>query len=62
MAKKGEQDKDLMREYSADYKYVGTYPLRPGVELYLLVRKDLAEEGAKEIYEIGDEIKVNKMR
>ncbi len=56
VAKKDEQDEDIIREYSADYKYAGTYPLRPGVELYLLVRRDLADEGAKEIYEINDKI------
>jgi len=49
-AQKGE----LNQRYGAHFKYVGTYPLRPGVELYLLVRKDLAEAGAKEIYRIGE--------
>ena len=51
VAKKGEQDADILREYSAHYKYVGTYPLRPGVDLYLLVRRDLADPDAKEISE-----------
>lgn len=49
VAKKGEQDEDILREYSAHYKYVGTYPLRPGVDLYLLVRNDLADPGARDI-------------
>ena len=49
-AQKGE----LVKRYAAHYKYAGTYPLRPGVELYLLVRKDLADEGAKDIYLIGE--------
>ncbi len=49
------QKDQLNERYGAHYKYVGTYPLRPGVELYLLVRRDLAEPGAKEIYKIGDE-------
>ncbi len=40
---------ELNKRYGAHYKYVGTYPLRPGVELFLLVRKDLAEADAKEI-------------
>ncbi len=40
---------ELNKRYGANYKYVGTYPLRPGVELFLLVRKDLAEADAKEI-------------
>lgn len=52
VAKKGDQDDAIMREYSSRYKYVGTYPLRPGVDLYLLVRRDLADSGAKEIYQI----------
>ena len=50
MAQKGE----LTRRYGAHYKYVGTYPLRPGVDLILLVRKDLADSDAKEIYTIGN--------
>ncbi len=41
---------ELNKRYGANYKYVGTYPLRPGVELFLLVRKDLAEANAKELY------------
>ncbi|MGI9036899.1 MAG: glycosyltransferase family 39 protein [Pyrinomonadaceae bacterium] len=52
VAKKGEQDAQILSEYAAHYKYVGTYPLRPGVELYLLARRDLADKDAKEIYQI----------
>ena len=48
------QKSELAGRYAAHFKYVGTYPLRPGVELHLLVRKDLAEAGAKEIYQIGE--------
>ncbi len=48
------QKADLTARYGAHYKYIGTYPLRPGVELYLLVRKDLADPNAKEIYQIGE--------
>ena len=48
------QKAELTERYAAHYKYVGTYPLRPGVELYLLVRRDLADAGAKEIYQISD--------
>ncbi|MDQ3088669.1 MAG: glycosyltransferase family 39 protein [Acidobacteriota bacterium] len=40
---------ELNKRYGANYKYVGTYPLRPGVELFLLVRKDLADANAQEI-------------
>lgn len=43
---------ELAPRYAAHYKYVGTYPLRPGVKLYLLVRKDLADTSALEIYQI----------
>lgn len=43
---------ELASRYAAHYKYAGTYPLRPGVKLYLLVRKDLAESNALEIYQI----------
>ena len=49
------QKADLTARYGAHYKYIGTYPLRPGVELYLLVRKDLADPNKKEIYQIGDD-------
>lgn len=44
------QKSELARRYGAHYKYVGTYPLRPGVDLMLLVRNDLAEAGAKDIF------------
>jgi len=45
---------ELSERYGAHYKFAGKYPLRPGVELYLLVRKDLANADAKEIYQIGE--------
>ena len=45
VAKKGEQDNDVMRRYSADYDYYASYHLRSGVDLVLLVRKDLIESG-----------------
>ena len=51
VAKKDEQDADLIRLYSAKYEYVGIYPLRPGVDLVLLVRRDLAENGM-ELYRL----------
>ncbi len=49
-AQKGE----LSQRYGANYKYVGTYPLRPGVDLILLARRDLADANTKEIYTIGN--------
>lgn len=48
------QRDELEGKYGAHYKYVGTYPLRPGVHLYLLVRRNLADSNAKEISEIPD--------
>lgn len=45
VAKKGEQDNDVMRRYSADYDYFASYHLRSGVDLVLLVRKDLIQSG-----------------
>ncbi|HYP51491.1 MAG TPA: hypothetical protein VEQ34_11170, partial [Pyrinomonadaceae bacterium] len=49
VAKKGEQDDAVIEKYSTHYKLAGEYPLRPGVDLYLLVRKDLADIGAQDI-------------
>lgn len=45
---------ELSEKYGMHYKYVGTYPLRPGVKLYLLVRSDIAGASAKNIDEIED--------
>jgi hypothetical protein len=48
------QKGELNKRYAVQYKYAGTFPLRPGVELYLLVRRDLADAGgAQELYKIG---------
>ena len=49
VAKKEEQDAEIITRYSSHYKYVGEYPLRPGVDLILLVRNDLADADAQEI-------------
>lgn len=46
------QVSSLNERYGANYKYAGIYPLRPGVELYLLVRKDLADPSTREIQKI----------
>ncbi|MDI1243182.1 MAG: glycosyltransferase family 39 protein [bacterium] len=43
VAKKGEQDNEVMRRYSANYDYYASYHLRSGVDLVLLVRKDLSQ-------------------
>ena len=53
IAKKNDQDADVIKKYSARYEYVESYALRPGVDLVLLVRKDLAEDGAKELYRMS---------
>ena len=42
IAKTPDQDGEVMRRYSGEYELVGSYGLRPGVDLVLLVRKDLA--------------------
>ncbi len=50
----GEKQRDELSErFAAHYKYVGAYPLRPGVKLYLLVRKDIAGPEAKEMGDIS---------
>jgi predicted membrane-bound mannosyltransferase len=52
VAKKGDQDSEAVRRYAAHYKLAGEYPLRPGVDLMLLVKRDLADSDAKELYQI----------
>jgi uncharacterized protein (TIGR03663 family) len=54
VAKKDEQDADVIRKFSARYAWAGTWPLRPGVDLMLLVRKDLADSNAVELYHIQE--------
>ena len=49
-----DQDVAVIQRYAAHYKYVGVYPLRPGVNLVLLVRRDLADADAKEPYKIKE--------
>jgi uncharacterized protein (TIGR03663 family) len=57
VAKKDEQDDEVIRKYSARYEYAGSWRLRPGVELVLLVRRDLADPDAEELYRIAAEPK-----
>lgn len=52
IAKKEAQESEVMRRYSAHYRFVDVYPLRPGVDLMLLVKKDLADPDAKELYKM----------
>jgi predicted membrane-bound mannosyltransferase len=59
VAKKDEQDAEIVSRYGVRYKFVGEYPLRPGVDLLLLVRRDLADSDAKDIYSIfGDPLTI----
>ena len=53
VAKKNEQDAEVIRRYSAKYDYIDSFALRPGVELILLVRKDLADSGGVDLYHMG---------
>ena len=52
VAKKTEQDVEAVRRYAAHYKFTGVWALRPGVDLVLLVRKDLADPDAQELYKL----------
>ncbi|MBV9214857.1 MAG: glycosyltransferase family 39 protein [Acidobacteria bacterium] len=54
LAKKPDQDQEVIKRYSAHYVFVGVYPLRPGVDLVLLVRRDLADPGAQELYKLPE--------
>ncbi len=49
VAKKDDQDEVMNLKYEAHYKKAGEYPLRPGVTLVLLIRKDLADADATNI-------------
>jgi uncharacterized protein (TIGR03663 family) len=53
VAKKRDQDKEVIRRFSANYEYVGYYGLRPGVDLILLVRKDIAGSTGQELYRLN---------
>lgn len=54
VAKKTDQDAEMIRRYSPHYKYAGVYPLRPGVNLVLLVRKDIADPDDQEIQKVTE--------
>ena len=54
VAKKTDQDAAMIQKYSLHYKYAGVYPLRPGVNLVLLVRKDIADAKDQEINKITE--------
>lgn len=52
VAKKGEQDDEVIRKYSARYDYYASYKLRSGVDLMLLVRKDIAGSSGDDLFKI----------
>ncbi len=52
IAKKNDQDRDVIARYASKYKLGGVYPLRPGVDLVLLVRNDLAEASDQDLYRL----------
>ena len=54
VAKKNDQDQEVVRRYSPRYALAGKYHLRSGVDLVLLVRKDIADQGTKEVYRISE--------
>jgi predicted membrane-bound mannosyltransferase len=55
VAKKTDQDTEVVRRFSAKYVYIGPYHLRSGVDLVLLIKKDLADSDAKELYRLSAE-------
>jgi hypothetical protein len=54
VAKKDQQDADVIKRYANHFKFAGVYPLRPGVNLMLLVRSDLADSDAKDVSKIPE--------
>lgn len=52
IAKKTDQDRDVITRFSSKYKFDGIYPLRPGVDLILLVRSDIADPDARDVYRL----------
>lgn len=52
VAKKTDQDRDLITRFSGKYKLDGIFPLRPGVDLVLLVRSDIADPEARDLFRL----------
>jgi hypothetical protein len=52
VSKKGEQDAQVVPKYGQQYKFAGYWPLRPGVDLCLLVRNDIADPDAQDLNKI----------
>lgn len=60
VAKDGTQDAEIVSRYGVRYRLAGKYPLRPGVELVLLVRNDLADRDAEDIFKVyGDPLTIS---
>lgn len=55
VAEKDKQDADIFRRYRTNYRVVGEYSLRPGVDLILLVRKDIADSDTKSYEQMLEE-------
>ena len=56
VAKENEQEDVITEKYSSHYRKVGEYPLRPGVNLILLVRQDLADADTEDLYPHLDDV------
>jgi uncharacterized protein (TIGR03663 family) len=54
VAKKNDQDAEVVKRFASHYKLDGIYPLRPGVELMLLVRKDIADPQTIDLYKLPE--------
>ncbi len=54
ITKKNDQDATAIQLYSGHYKYAGVYPLRPGVNLVLLVRNDLADSDDEDMSKLPE--------
>ncbi|MBK8812204.1 MAG: glycosyltransferase family 39 protein [Acidobacteria bacterium] len=55
VAKMVDQESDVIEKYAVHYKFAGQFPLRPGVDLMLLVRNDIADSDAQDIYTVFGE-------
>lgn len=55
VAKADEQNAEVVSRYAARYRYAGEFPLRPGVDLVLLVRRDIADSDTQDIYAVFGE-------
>lgn len=49
VAKKTDQDREVIGRLAGRYKLEGVYPLRPGVDLVLIVRSELADPTAQDL-------------